>query len=318
MAMQQGAAHAATPHAPGALVIGTRSSKLALAQSHMVRDMLIAAHPGLAVELEHITTRGDIILDRPLSAIGDKGLFVTEIEDAMRARRADIAVHSAKDLPSALPPDMLLAAFPRRADPRDALIALRGERLRDLPEGARVGTSSLRRACQLRSMRPDLQIDDLRGNVDTRLRKLREGQYDAIVLAAAGLERLGILDQATELLDPHAAMVPAVAQGIIGIEARSDDPATLALLDALNDADAMVAATAERAFLARIGGGCQVPLGAYAQIAGGQIAIVGMIGARDGRMVRAERVGALDDPAGLGAALAEQLLAEGGQELLGR
>ncbi|GAB4129477.1 MAG: hydroxymethylbilane synthase [Roseiflexaceae bacterium] len=304
------------PIATQTLTIGTRSSKLALAQSNQVRDALLAAHPGLVIELEHITTKGDIVLDRPLSAIGDKGLFVTEIEDAMRAGRVDLAVHSAKDLPSVLPEDMALIAFPRRADPRDALIAQHGQTLAQLSYRARVGTSSLRRASQLRSLRPDLEILDLRGNVDTRLRKLHEGQYDAIVLAAAGLERLGLLSEVSEFLDPNDMMIPAVSQGIIAIEARAGDSATAALLAVLDDQEARIAATAERAFLARIGGGCQVPLAAYAQISGDQISIAGMIGARDGRSVRATQLGHSADPAALGTALAEQLLAAGGAELL--
>jgi hydroxymethylbilane synthase len=300
------------------LVIGTRASKLALAQTHAVRDALLAAHPGLEVGVEHITTKGDLVLDRPLSAIGDKGLFVTEIEEAMRAGRIDLAVHSAKDLPSQLPDDMALAAFPRRADPRDALIALHGETLDTLPKGASVGTSSLRRACQLRHLRPDLRIEDLRGNVDTRLRKLHEGQYDAIVLAAAGLERLGLLGEASELLDPSTVMIPAVAQGILGLEVRAGDTDVIALLAPLGDRDSQIAATAERAFLARIGGGCQVPLGAYAQVASETLTITGMIGARDGRLVRATHTGPAAEPAALGTALAELLLAEGGAELLTR
>ncbi|HJZ47948.1 MAG TPA: hydroxymethylbilane synthase, partial [Roseiflexaceae bacterium] len=243
------------------VVIGTRASKLALVQTHMIRDGLLAAHPDLTVAVEHITTKGDVILDRPLSAIGDKGLFVTEIEDALREGRIDLAVHSAKDLPSELPGDMALAAFPTRADPRDALIARNGLRLSSLPDGAYVGTSSLRRACQLRHLRPDLRIGDLRGNVDTRLRKLHEGQYDAIVLAAAGLERLGRAGEISEYLDP-GVMLPAVSQGILAIEIRAGDEATAALVAPLDDPAARVAARAERAFLARIGGGCQVPIGA--------------------------------------------------------
>jgi hydroxymethylbilane synthase len=297
------------------LVVGTRASKLALVQTHMIRDGLLAAHPDLTVEVEHITTKGDMILDRPLSAIGDKGLFVTEIEDALRAGRIDLAVHSAKDLPSQLPPDMALAAFPPRADPRDALVARDRLRLAELPDGAHVGTSSLRRACQLRHLRPDLRISDLRGNVDTRLRKLREGQYDAIVLAAAGLERLGWGGQISEYLDP-TAMLPAVSQGILGIEARADDPDTIALLAALDDPAARVAATAERAFLARIGGGCQVPIGAYARLAGDMLTLAGLIGARDGRVVRGELSGSAGEPAVLGAQLANDLLDAGGRELL--
>ena len=299
------------------VVIGTRASKLALVQTHSIRDLLLAAHAGLAVEVEHITTKGDLILDRPLSAIGDKGLFVAEIEEALRAGRIDLAVHSAKDLPSELPTDMLLAAFPPRADARDALIARGHLRLADLPQGAHVGTSSLRRACQLRALRPDLRISDLRGNVDTRLRKLHEGQYDAIVLAAAGLERLGWGDEISEYLDP-SVMLPAVSQGILGIEIRADDQVTAARLSALDDLSARVAATAERAFLARIGGGCQVPIGAYAQLSGTTLTLAGLIGARDGRLVRGELAGPANDPAAVGAQLADDLLDRGGRALLGK
>jgi len=298
------------------VIIGTRASKLALVQTHMIRDELLAAHADLAVTVEHITTKGDLILDRPLSAIGDKGLFVTEIEDALRAGRIDLAVHSAKDLPSELPPDMQLAAFPPRADPRDALIARDHVHLANLREGAHVGTSSMRRACQLRNLRPDLQISDLRGNVDTRLRKLREGQYDAIVLAAAGLERLGWAGEISEYLDP-SVMLPAVSQGILGVEIRAGDIATAALLAVLDDPGARLAATAERAFLARIGGGCQVPVGAYAQLSGATLTLAGLIGARDGRLVRGELAGPASEPAELGAQLADDLLERGGRALLG-
>jgi hydroxymethylbilane synthase len=297
------------------VVIGTRGSKLALVQTHMVRDALLAAHPGLAVEVERITTKGDVVLDRPLSAIGDKGLFVAEIEQALREGRIDLAVYSAKDLPAALPHDLAIAAFPRRADPRDALVSRARLRLAELPAGALVGTSSLRRACQLRSLRPDLRIEDLRGNVDTRLRKLREGQYDAIVLAAAGLERLGLAGEVAEYLDPRT-MLPAVGQGVLAVEARAADEATAALLAPLDDSFARVAATAERAFLARIGGGCQVPVAAYAQLDGDTLILAGLIGARDGRSVRGELSGAANDSTSLGARLAEQLLDAGGREML--
>lgn len=297
------------------VVIGTRSSKLALVQTHYVRDTLQARWPGLEVGVEHITTKGDVILDRPLSAIGDKGLFVTEIEDAMRAGRVDMAVHSAKDLPSELPPDMTLAAIPAREDPRDALVSLGGATLAALPAGAHIGTSSLRRACQLRAIRPDLRITDLRGNVDTRLRKLHEGHYDAIVLAAAGLRRLGLEDQISELLDP-TVMLPAVAQGALGIETRAGDAATRELLALLDHAPTRSAVEAERAFLARIGGGCQVPIAAYAWLEGATITLSGLIGARDGRVVRGTLAGPVDQPAALGSALAEHLLDRGGQALL--
>jgi len=297
------------------LTIGTRSSKLALVQTHMIRDRLQVAHPDLTVAVEHMTTRGDIILDRPLNAIGDKGLFVVEIEEAMRAGRVDLAVHSAKDLPSELPPDMTLAACPRRADPRDALVARSGATLATLPRGARIGTSSLRRACQLRSMRPDLDILDLRGNVDTRLRKLHDGQYDAIVLAAAGLVRLGLESVITELIEPDV-MIPAVGQGVIGIEARAGDNRVLQRLAPLEDPAARLAITVERAFLARIGGGCQVPVGALARLEGEELILDGMIGTRDGRLVRGRRCGPASEPSRLGAALADELLDSGGRALL--
>jgi hydroxymethylbilane synthase len=297
------------------LTIGTRKSKLALVQTHFVRDALLAAHPDLEIAIEHITTKGDAILDRPLSAIGDKGLFVTEIEDAMRAGRVDLAVHSAKDLPSVLPGDMVIAAFPRRADPRDVLVARDGLTLADLPQGARVGTSSPRRACQLRHLRPDLAILDIRGNVDTRLRKLDEGQYDAIVLAAAGLIRLGLAERVSEYFD-LASMVPAVAQGTLGIEVRTGDAATIERLRPLDDETARLTAEAEKGFLARIGGGCQVAVGAFAERHGDTLALTAMIGALDGRLVRGELRGPATQPAALGADLADELLSRGGKALI--
>lgn len=299
------------------ITIGTRGSKLALVQSDMVRDWLQNAHPGLDVRLEIIKTKGDLVLDRPLTAFGDKGLFVTEIEDAMRAGRVDLAVHSAKDLPSELPPDMAMPFFPERADPRDVLVARDSvTTLMQLPPGARVGTSSLRRACQLRHARPDLELADIRGNVDTRLRKLDEGQYDAIVLAAAGLKRLGLAARVTEWLDP-TVMLPATAQGALGIEIRAGDDAIAALLAPLDHPPTRWAVTAERAFLARLQGGCQLPAGAYAHMEGDALHLAGMIGDRSGRTVRGERSGAAEDAAALGAALAGELLSNGGQGMLG-
>ncbi len=297
------------------ITIGTRKSKLALVQTHWVRDTLLAAHPGLEIAIEHITTKGDAILDRPLSAIGDKGLFVTEIEDALRAGRVDLAVHSAKDLPSVLPADMTIAAYPRRADPRDVLVARAGKTLADLSQGARVGTGSPRRACQLRHLRPDLELLDIRGNVDTRLRKLDEGQYEAIVLAAAGLERLDLLDRVTQFFD-QAQMLPAVSQGTLGVEIRLGDTRTAELLQVLDDHAARITATAEKAFLAHIGGGCQVAVGAFGQLQGATLTLSGMIGALDGRLVRGELSGPAAAPAALGAALAAALLAQGGAALL--
>jgi len=247
---------------------------------------------------------------------------VTQIEVALRVGGIDLAVHSAKDLSSTLPPDMVLAAFLPRADARDVLISGEGAKLSDLPAGARVGTSSPRRACLLRALRPDLTLLDIRGNVDTRLRKLREGQYDAIVLAAAGLERLGLLDSVTEWLDPRS-FVPAVAQGALAIEVRAGDTYVTELAGALNDPDTSIAVRAERAFLARLKAGCSLPVGAYATLEGGSLHLTGMIGtveADGGTVVRGEYIGELA-PASLmpeeaGTALADRLLTLGGRQLV--
>jgi len=298
-----------------AIVIGTRGSKLALAQTELVRAALLARYPALTVSVERITTQGDAVIDRPLAAIGGKGLFVTEIEAALRAGRIDLAVHSAKDLPSALPDDLTIAAIPARADARDVLVARDGATLRDLPPGARVGTSSPRRACQLRALRPDLTIADVRGNVDTRLRKLAEGQYDVIALAAAGLARLGLTGVISEWFAPET-MLPAIGQGALAIETRADDADLAALLAPLHDAETAAAVTAERAFLAELGGGCTAAVAAHATIAGDTLTLAGLIGATDGRLVRDARDSAVTDAARLGAALAASLLAAGGVVLL--
>ena len=299
------------------ITIGTRGSKLALVQTELVRDALLARHPELTVAVQRITTRGDAILDQPLAtaAINDKGLFIGEIETALREGRIDLAVHSAKDLPSTLPPDMAIAAWTRRADPLDALVSRAGG-LRDLPHGARVGTSSPRRACQLRALRPDLVILDIRGNVDTRLRKLASGDYDAIVLAAAGLERLGLAEVITEPFGPDL-MLPAVGQGALAVEVRADDAATAAILAPLNDPATAAALRAERAFLAATEGGCAAAVAAYATVgADGTLLLTGLIGALDGRVVRGERRGAVADGARIGAELAREVLAGGGAALL--
>jgi hydroxymethylbilane synthase len=297
------------------LTIGTRASKLALAQTEIVRAALLDLIPDLDIRIEHITTKGDAVQDRPLSEIGGNGVFVTQIEDALRAGHIGLAVHSAKDLSSRLADDMALAAFLPRADPRDVLVSRDGARLADLAPGARIGTSSPRRACQVSALRPDLVLLDIRGNVDTRLRKLDEGQYDAIVLAAAGLERLGLQDRATEWFDP-GVMLPAVAQGALAVEVRADDQATANLAARLNDAPTSTAVRAERAFLAAIGGSCALPIGAYAILEGEIVVIRGMIGATDGRIVQGEHTGAVSDPESAGAALASMLLDNGGRELV--
>ncbi len=311
------------------LVLGTRGSKLALTQSEQIAALLRAAHPGLFVELQIISTRGDRILDVALSAVGDKGLFVKEIENALLANEVDLAVHSCKDMPSLLPDGLTLAAFPQRVDPRDALVlplthavpspAATGNPLDLLPQGAIVGTSSLRRACQLQALRPDLQLRDVRGNVDTRLRKLDEGQYDAIILATAGLSRLGLSQRISCPLPPQV-MLPAVAQGTLAIEARSNDAVTLDLLGVLDDPATRVAALTERAFLRRLEGGCQVPIAAHASLdaaQSGMLHLSGLVGALDGSvMVRGEKTGNRSDPEGLGLVLAEELLARGAGDLL--
>ncbi len=302
------------------ITIGTRGSALALVQTEIVRAAILATDPDLTIAVRRITTRGDAILDRSLvdAAVTDKGLFVEEIEAALRDGRIDLAVHSAKDLPSLLPPDMTIAAFTERADPRDVLVSPHGT-LNTLPQGARVGTSSPRRACQLRAARPDLLVVDIRGNVDTRLRKLAEGQYDAIVLAAAGLLRLGREAEITEWFTP-AQMLPAVGQGALAIETRANDPALAALLAPLAHGATMAALEAERAFLAAVSGGCSAVVAAYAKIqpgvAGNELRLHGLIGGSDGAQVRDWRAGNPAEGARLGTELAVALLAQGGAWLL--
>jgi hydroxymethylbilane synthase len=276
---------------------------------------LLRLRPDLDIRVEHITTKGDLIQDRPLSEIGGNGLFVTQIEEALRMGKIDMAVHSAKDLSSRLPTDMALAAFLPRGDARDVLVSRDGARLADLPTGARIGTSSPRRTCLLGTLRPDLTLLDIRGNVDTRLRKLREGQYDAIVLAAAGLERLGLADCVTEWFDPKV-MIPAVGQGALAIEVRADDTSVLDMVSNLADTATSTAVRAERAFLARIGGGCSLPLGAYARLAGEGFHLIGMLGSSDGEIVRGEIMGQIGNPEAAGTALAEKLLDAGRRDFV--
>ncbi len=299
------------------ITIGTRASLLARTQTAHVVALLRAEHSQIEAAIVTITTQGDRVQDRPLHAIGAQALFIAEFEAALRTGTIDIAVHSAKDLPAALPEDMALVAFPGREDPRDALIATGGYTLATLPHGARVGTSSLRRACLLRAIRPDLVLGDLRGNIDTRLRKLHDGEHDAIVLAAAGLARIGRIDEASELIDPQR-MIPAVGQGVLAVEARAGDSEIAYLLASLDDRAARTAISAERAFLRVVAGGCAVPVAAYAQLGENELVINGMVGAVDGRLVRGVRTGLPVDAAALGAALASEILAAGGAALLGR
>lgn len=296
------------------ITIGTRASKLALVQTNIVRGELLGRNPNIEVQIQHITTKGDMILDRPLAAVGGKGLFIDEIENAMRAGRIDMAVHSAKDLPSELPDDMQIIAFLPRADARDVLISRTGG-LRDLKSNARVGTSSPRRICQLRALRPDLDILDIRGNVDTRLRKLWNGDYDAIVLAAAGLERLGDTSMVTEWIDP-LEMVPAVGQGALAIEVCTANKTVASLVGALNDPPTVTAVLAERAFLATIGGGCAAAVAAHAQLQGDTMTLTGMIGSPDGRKLQDTLAGPTAEGELLGRRLATLLLERGGVDLL--
>lgn len=292
------------------LVIGSRGSQLALWQARWVQQRL--AQNGHESRIEIIKTTGDKITDVPLAQVGGKGLFTKEIEEALLDGRADLAVHSLKDLPTELPERLVLAAVPTREDPRDAMV---GRHLKDLPVGAKVGTSSLRRAAQLRQARPDLMIEAVRGNLDTRLRKLDEGRYDAVVLAAAGLKRLGWETRITEML-PAEIMCPAVGQGALAIE-TCNQGAGRAACAALDDANTRAAVTAERGLLAALGGGCQVPIGAYAIAAGGHLQIQAVVISPDGtEVVRGQAEGAVAEAAGLGGALGADLLERGARRIL--
>jgi hydroxymethylbilane synthase len=300
------------------LRLATRGSKLALAQSDTIATMLQTAHPGLQVELQIVQTKGDAVQDRPISKIGDKGLFVKEIEQALLNGEADFAVHSCKDLESTTPDGLLLAAFPLRADARDVLISRHGLALHKLLPGARIGTSSLRRACQIKHLRPDVEIVTLRGNVDTRLRKAQSEEYDAIVLAAAGLERLAIDQVMTEVLDVDT-FIPMVGQGALAVECRADDAEVRRLLAPLNHGPTALAVRVERQFLARLAGGCQAPIAAHATFQGDGIRLRGLIGTPDGQhVVRGERVTSLAATTQLGVELADALLADGGAAILER
>ncbi len=295
--------------------IGTRGSTLAMKQSANVKKALESAWPGLHVELLIIKTTGDRIVDVPLAKVGGKGLFVKEIEDALLARTIDLAVHSMKDVPALLPGELVIGAIPEREDPRDVIVT-RGESLAGLRRGAKVGTSSLRRSSQLRMLRPDLEIQTLRGNLDTRLRKLKEGVYDAIVLAAAGLHRMGWQHEISAYLDP-GAFVPAIGQGAVGIEVRKDDAAVREILSPLNHSDTAVAVEAERSLLKELEGGCQVPIGGYARLAGGNLELSGLVASLDGTEVfRAIRTAPRGEAEALGRAVAKELLDSGAGRIL--
>ncbi len=294
------------------LRIGSRGSQLALWQANHVSSLLRAR--GHEVEIEVIKTTGDKITDVALAQVGTKGMFTKEIEEALAEGRVHLAVHSLKDLPTELAETFVLAAVMKRQDPRDVFLSLRYNRFSELPKGGRVGTSSLRRQAQIKSVRPDLKIFPLRGNVDTRLRKLESGEFDAIILAAAGLNRLGRSERVREVL-PVEVMCPAVGQGALGIEARADDAATLKELAFLDDVAARRATAAERALLRTLGGGCQVPIGAYAEVVDSTLKLTAIVAQPDGsELLRDQQSG--DDPEELGARVGKTLLARGAEAIL--
>ncbi|HDZ8831432.1 hydroxymethylbilane synthase [Aeromonas dhakensis] len=298
------------------LKIATRKSPLAMWQANFVKDRLEALYPELQVELVPMSTQGDKILDTPLAKVGGKGLFVKELETAMLEGRADIAVHSMKDVPVEFPEGLGLHTICEREDPRDAFVSNRFTAIDELPQGAVVGTSSLRRQCQLRAARPDLVIRDLRGNVNTRLAKLDAGEYDAIILAAAGLKRLEMAHRITAFIEPEQSL-PANGQGAVGIECRLDDHELHALLAPLEHPETRIRVLTERAMNRALQGGCQVPIGAYALVEGEEVWLRGLVGCPDGsRVIRDEIRGPLADGEALGHTLAQRLLADGADAIL--
>ncbi|MDG1688147.1 MAG: hydroxymethylbilane synthase [Gammaproteobacteria bacterium] len=296
--------------------IATRKSPLAMWQAEFVRDSLLELHPDLEIELVKMTTQGDKILDTPLAKVGGKGLFVKELEQGMLAGDADIAVHSMKDVPMAFPEGLHLPVICQREDPRDAFVSNTYASLADLPAGSKVGTSSLRRECQLRTNQPDLEVLPLRGNVNTRLAKLDDGQFDAIILASAGLKRLGFEDRIREAIAPEQSL-PAVGQGAVGIETRIDDDEINALLAPLRCPRTWIVVSAERAMNRRLAGGCQVPIAGFALIDGNDVWLRGLVGMPDGsQMLTADARARVEDAEALGEAIAENLLAQGADKIL--
>lgn len=289
------------------LVAGTRGSALALAQTELVLAALRAAHPAIALRVERIHTEGDRDKASPLTLIGGTGIFVKELEAALADGRIDLAVHSLKDVPSTLAPAFVLAAVTRRGDPRDALVSRDGRGFADLPTGARIGTSSRRRQAELLALRPDIAPVELRGNVDTRIRKVRSGEVDAAVLAVAGLERLGRLGEAAQIFEVDE-LLPAIGQGALAVEIRADDGATRDLLATIDDAETRACVRAERSFLRRLGGGCTTPAAAHATLAEGRMRLRTLLADDNHRLRRGELSGAAGDAEQLGAALADELL----------
>jgi hydroxymethylbilane synthase len=296
--------------------IGTRASLLAMTQSTNIKNLIEAQYPGTTVELVKIITKGDKILDVPLAKVGGKGLFVKELEEAMLSREVDMAVHSMKDVPSELPEELHIGVVTKREDPRDAFLSVKYKSFAELPPGAKIGTSSLRRKSQLAALRPDLVIDDLRGNLDTRIRKLDEGVYDAIILATAGLNRMQWSARITSRFSAEE-MLPAVAQGAVGIELRKDNAELLAGLAFLRDTETTIAVDGERAFLHRLEGGCQVPIAGFGTVADGKLTLTGLVAAIDGKeILKKQLVGNVADARELGIKLAGELLAMGARRIL--
>jgi hydroxymethylbilane synthase len=301
---------------PSELRIGTRGSQLALYQANWVKEKLVETHPDLNVMLIKIKTTGDKIQDAPLAKIGGKGLFVKEIEEALIYRRIDLAVHSIKDVPTEFPEGLHLSAITKREDPRDVFVSRDGKILRDLPQKAKIGTSSLRRQAQLLHFRNDLELLPLRGNLGTRLKKLKTMNIDGIVLALAGMKRLGLEERVTEII-PTEISLPAIGQGALGIETRQDDREVEGRIQFLNHKDSWIAVSAERAFLKKLEGGCQVPIAAYAQIFGTSLQVEGLVGTIDGkRLIRHHIAGPIEEAESLGIKLAEILLEKGAKEIL--
>lgn len=296
--------------------IATRQSPLALWQAEYVADRLQQAHPGIKTELIKMVTKGDKILDAPLAKIGGKGLFVKELEQGMLEGIADIAVHSMKDVPVEFPEGLHLAVILPREDPRDAFVSNKYQSLGELPNNAKIGTSSLRRQCQIAEHFPKAQILSLRGNVNTRLAKLDAGNYDAIILAAAGLKRLGFADRITQLLDTKISL-PAIGQGAVGIECRVDDVEMNQLLEPLHDQESTIRVRAERAMNARLNGGCQVPIAGFSELINGRLFMRGLVGKPDGSVIyRAEKTGAIENADEIGRSIADELLASGAGKVL--
>ena len=298
------------------IVIGSRGSQLALWQANWVKSELERLHSNADIDIRIIATSGDKIQDVPLSKIGGKGLFVKEIEEALLANEIDLAVHSMKDVPIDLPTELGISVITKRENPLDALISKNGEKLADLPQGATIGTSSLRRSSQLLKYRDDFKIHPLRGNVDTRLRKVEEGKYDAILLASAGLNRLGWANRITEEIS-HDILLPAMGQGALGIETRLDDTKIYDFISTLNHEQTHYAVSAERSLVGRLDGGCQVPIGAYARVEKGLITLKGLVASLDGEIIyKLENVGPVDDAINIGQELGAQLLKMGANEIL--